>query len=359
MRTPLALIAVAAAFSPAAAEAGGALSDEIGLSTSPGAGSQPKTGVATNALRGSWDLSEQWTLKLGCDLSRTVPSASDIAPKLRPRAETSITIIPGIAYAPDEHVSLELDGSLSPRSTTEADSSFKITTDQGTGEATALITSVTSTYGGSFWLGYDTAGEGDFETSLSLSLAGTHFSTTEQITALEGPNGGVLGPAALAQFCRTHRCSAQRKALLGQHPDSLGQLSVGASATETLWQDSDVAATFTYYLYSDDPTQIGYFNLASAGRTVSFGSGLPIAPPLWSLRPDLAHRFGPVLVDLAYQHTQYVAAEGSSDLLGLRIQVKLGKAVKIWASGSAQRDRDWEGKVAPAGAISAGVKVRW
>jgi hypothetical protein len=360
MRTHLVLAALAAAFLPARSWAGASISEELGLSTSPSAGSQPRAGAVTNALSGSVELSDAWALRLGVNLSLTTPSRSDIAPELKPSSSTSISLLPAIDWDPNEHISMELGFSLSPRSTIQADSSVSLTILGVPRDFAALISSVSSSYGASFWLGYDTAGDSDFETGAAVSLGAMHYATKQKIEKIVSRTGNVLSDATVLEYCRTLRCSQQRKALLGPHPDSLDQLSLGGSLAETFWKDTDLALAFTYYLYDEDPTQVGYFNLTTAGASgVSFGTGLPLAPPQWMLRPDLVHRFGSFQLGLWYRHTQYVTGEGAGDLVGVKAQYKFSKAFRLWASVSFERDRDAEGTLIPTNAAAAGVKVRW
>ena len=349
MRTHLVLAALAAAFLPARSWAGASISEELGLGTSPSAGSQPRAGAVTNAISGSVELSDAWALRLGVNLSLTTPSRSDIAPELKPSSSASISLLPAIDWDPNEHISMELGFSLSPRSTTQADSIVSLPI---LGDVAALISSVSSSYGASFWLGYDSAGDSDFETGASLSLGAMHYNTRQKIEGIQGRKGSVRSAEVLSELCRalTPGCKKWR-ALLGPHPDSLDQLSFGGSLTGSFWKDTDLSLAFTYFLYGEDPTQVGYFNL--------FGTGLPFAPPQWMLRPDLVHRFGSFQLGLWYRHTQYVTGEGAGDLVGVKAQYKFSKAFRLWASVSFERDRDAEGTLIPTNSAAAGVKVRW
>ncbi len=360
MRTHLVLAALAAAFLPARSGAAASITEELGVNSSPSTGSQPRTGAITNAFSGSAELSDAWALKLGICVSGTTPNPSDIAPELKPKGSTKISFLPAIDWDPNEHITTELSLSLSPRSTVQADSTFSLKILGATRDFAALISSVSSSYGASFLLGYDTAGDSNFEAGAAVSLGATHYSTAQKIERIEWKNGTVLSAATMLAACKTQRCSEQRSALLGPHPESLDQFTFGGALTGAFWKDTDLALAFTYYLYGEDPTQVGYYNLTTAaGSGVSFGTGLPLAPPQWVLRPDLVHRFGSLQLGLWYQHTRYVAGEGAGDLVGVKAQYKFSRAFRLWASVDFQRDRDAEGTLVPTRAAAAGVKVRW
>ncbi len=215
-------------------------------------------------------------------------------------------------------------------------------------------------------MGYDTAGDSDLELGASASVGATHYDTTQRIVQLDGMNVTI---PALVRYCSAHTCSKQRQALLDRlqndgalkaQSNAFDQVSLGASASATLWRDTDVGLGGMYCLYAEDPTQVGYFSLASTGKVgAPVGTGVPLAPPQWSLRPDLAHRFGDLQVALWYQHTQYVPGEGRGELVGLKVQYRFSKAFRLWLTAAAQRDRDAEGSIVQTGAASLGAKVRW
>ena len=77
--------------------------------------------------------------------------------------------------------------------------------------------------------------------------------------------------------------------------------------TAIVEQDTDLTLSGDYYHYEEDPTQVGFFSVATAGRTlVTGGNGVPIAPLRYLLRPEVVHRFGDFSAKLWVTTGRYV-----------------------------------------------------
>jgi hypothetical protein len=173
----------------------------------------------------------------------------------------------------------------------------------------------TSSFGFGLGAEYDTAGDSDAESVLGLAVGTTAYSTTQRARIGKGA-ARVLGPAQAS---------------------SLLQWRVTASCTETLFEDSDLGISASYYLYSRDPTQSGLYGPAVLGR-VAPGDGIPIEPLQYSLRPNLAHRFGPLRFSAYGQLGHYFGGEGWSWIGGLKLRYRFSDMVAAWLSGNLQQD---------------------
>jgi hypothetical protein len=118
---------------------------------------------------------------------------------------------------------------------------------------------------------------------------------------------------------------------------SLLQWRATASFTETLFEDSDLGMSASYYLYSRDPTQSGVYGPAVLGR-FAVDDGIPIEPLQYSLRPDIVHRFGPLRASAYGQLGHYLGGEGWSWIGGLKLRYRFSDMVSAWLSGNLQHD---------------------
>jgi len=200
------------------------------------------------------------------------------------------------------------------------------------------------------------------EWSLTAGIGLTRFDTDQRIVALEESNGTVSTTDAILRYCQTHTCSKALLQVIGPKPTARldsGKLSLGG--TLTLLQGTDVTISGDYYAYRQDPTQVGYFSLGSTGRMqIAGGSGVPIAPLRYLVRPELAQRIGDFSLRLWVQAGRYVEGAGQTTRgAGARLQYKVTKAFKVWATASAQRDVDSEGSVSISTTFSLGLGYKF
>jgi hypothetical protein len=118
---------------------------------------------------------------------------------------------------------------------------------------------------------------------------------------------------------------------------SLVQVRTGATLTLTIADDTDLGVDGAYFAYdTKDPNSVGLFDVTAGGATTSFGAGLPMLPPRWSARPELAHRFGSLSLRAYYQYTDRVDG-GAGHTAGGKVQLGVG-SIKLYATGSYRAD---------------------
>jgi hypothetical protein len=108
-----------------------------------------------------------------------------------------------------------------------------------------------------------------------------------------------------------------------------------------------------------DPGTVGSFDVTSRGLTTTFGTGMPMLPMRWSLRPELAHRFGILSLRGGYQLGQIAMKDaGLSHGATARVQLALGH-VKPYAAVGARRDTLDNSTTSDTWMVSAGTTVRF
>ncbi len=332
------------------------ISDEVGLGASQTDPHNPRTGQISDTVSASIDVGSGWSLDLSAGLTRVgaIAASSD---QFGSRGGNTVFFSPGVTYEAGDHVLLGLALGFSPKSTLLADTTLAYTGPLGgTTEADAQLSSTTSSSNVRLSFSYDTLGESNYETALDFDVVASHFDTEQHIEKLRGPNGGVVDQAQLQAYCQTHVCSGQLLGLLRSRATPLNQTQVRAGIVETFFQNTDVGLSGAYFFYDRDPTDIGFFELATAGRSMlSFGNGIPLAPVQWSLRPEVTRRFGDFSVRLWLEHGLYVDNEGTTNVLGVKLQYKFSKTFRMWVTASWQRDRDIEDNVTAFNQVALGA----
>jgi hypothetical protein len=123
---------------------------------------------------------------------------------------------------------------------------------------------------------------------------------------------------------------------------------------------TDISLGGAYYWYDHDPTTLGYFSLATVGRTSATDAGLPsLAPLRYTVRPGLGHSFGVMRVDLWYQYGRYTVREERSHGAGLRLQYRFGRALSAWLRLDGQGDFDRQNDTTVSALVVIGLRGRF
>jgi hypothetical protein len=344
----------------------GEIIDEAAVGSSQPTPENPRQGQAANLVRGSLFLSDAFTLNASVLLTLEGGAPPPQGSPFQASYGGAVALASlGFDWEADDHFTLGLRGDLSPPS-----EQYSATTVQYQATRTspfetvdALLRTRSSSWGGALTLGYDTAGDGDYESSVLASVTATNLTSDERLTQVQGRLGRVVSAADLRTFCRTTptKCSKSLRAVLSDQQFSLAQVRLAGAFTETLFEDTDLTLGGEYYIYSDDPTQLGFFSVASAGRLTNLGgSGVPIAPLQWTVRPEITHRFGAFSARLWVQAGQYVDGAGQGTAaIGARLQYKFTRAFRMWVSASGQKDTDVDGNESKSGLLALGMAYRF
>jgi hypothetical protein len=342
------------------------VSDELGVGTEQPTATSPRAGFVYDRLGALFNLTDVWGLRGDLMLTHDDATPAQAGAAFGSSGGNIPFADVGVEFSPTEHIlsSLELD--FSPKSKQFNDAPIEINAvTGGTLTADANLSSVTSSYGAILTFGLDSAGDSNLEGSVNATLGVTRFDSTQAIVEVATAKQ-IYDLDLLRSECRTLRAEGQDRkgcaALLGD-PSNLTQARAALNATATLFQDNDVGLTFAYYFYDQDPTTVGYYSVTTAGRLgtgYQFGTGLATAPYVWTLRPNLAHWFfGRLKVDVSYQYGQYWPGQGYSHTFGARIDFKINRAWKIWASAVGQQDVDGTGTATGSSLVTFGARWRF
>jgi hypothetical protein len=335
------------------------LSDEIGVGSSQSNPRNPRTGFIYDRIAGVADASESVSFRFDLTLTHDAATKPSQGAQFGDTGGNVFAGAFGVEWSPSEHFPLSFEIDLSPKSTALSDTTVTFDVGSTSANADALLRATSSSLGFVASAGFETAGDSDFESALGSSLSLTHYSTTQILADIATAAGPVDRQQIISYCTRTGNlgkgCRQLGPALRLQSVD-LNQFKASASFTETFVANTDLTLGGSYYFYDKDPSLVGYFSIASIGRSVSLGNGVPAAPLRYSIRPDLSQKFGAFSANLWYQYGQYVAGDGYGHSAGLKLQYKISKAVKIWASGTWQNDIDAQSNSQISSTLALGAR---
>jgi hypothetical protein len=282
-------------------------SDDVTLGRISSPSAKTSTPYWSDRLRGTVEPTDTLAFDLGASVTRYGATPGVAAMNI-----FQFTL--GTSYTPNDHLAFDIDGFLSPESTSV------VRGVQITNASKGAVRDRTSAMGFDFGAEYDTAGDTNAESAIGLSLGTTAYSSTQAVRLRKTPSAtsatsGMFG-------------APEQASLLQSHAD--------LSLTETLYADTDIGLLGTYYVYNRDTAQSGYYGTSVFGRSVD--DGIPIAPLQYTVRPSLTHRFAGLQLRVYAQYGDYRSGDGSSFLAGFKAQYKFTRAVRAWLGGYIQRD---------------------
>jgi hypothetical protein len=312
------------------------VSNELSSNSTQATDANPRAGNVSDALAASFDLSDDWTLNAGASLTAESKTAALERGSFGSSGNAVTAFSLGIDWQASESWTTALSVDFSPPSTQYTGTQVQV--DAAGTQANALLRSRSSSVEAGLDLTYDTAGESALEWSFGGGITTTHLVTDQSITAVRYSAGGkVATTQQVRDYCASNKCpAALLLALRPQTNVTLDSQKLSGSVTAIAGKDTDLTLAGDYYIYDQDPTQVGYYSVARVGR---FGNGLNIAPVKFTVRPEVAHRFGDFSVKVWVQAGRYVPGTGQSTAsAGLKLQYKFSKAFKMWATASGERD---------------------
>ncbi len=346
--------------------------------TTPG---NPSAGSSGGGVSGTLQTSDAWAIDLSAGLSRTRATPAAAGDAFPTSGGSVVTITGGPSWTPNDNWTLNADLMISPKATTLANTTVTIDTSGKSAPLDAQLRSVNSSWGIILGGSYETSGESAFEHGGSVVPALNHYATKDEIAAFAGGKNADL-PATYKAKCsgpvaaKTAAC--KRLASVSTPQDVvINQFSLNASYTAMLYQRTDVSLGATAYAYDRDPTEIGYFSLATSGKEskkkadtgnsqraaeFSFGSGAPLQPLRYSASAGVSHAFGEesrlkLALNAGYGH--YYDGSGYNTNLSIKASYKFTShwRASLVVSGNSDVQTD-NGVDTPAksGAVSATVK---
>ncbi len=302
------------------------VSADLASSLTTSSSDNPRTGSVSAALAGSYDLSDAWNL--GASLLYTRDLATKTATTSSAGSNVFLLGLSG-AWMPSAHWLFLLNAAFSPP--TEQRSATTVTAVNGT-MADVVIDSRTWSLGGLLTGAWSSAGDSAFESTIDVLAGATELNVFQQAELGTTPAARALRTTCeTAAGRRTQLC-----ALVNGTETPLLQGRFGAGYVATLWTRFDVGLEGSYFVYDRDPEEVGYFAPVLLGRT-SLGSGVPVLPTRFSLKPSLVYRFNKVTLKASYVFSQYTSP-GSNHVVTAKVTWKLTHALRLSLAVTAQVD---------------------
>lgn len=193
----------------------------------------------------------------------------------------------------------------------------------------AIIDSNSYSFGAQLYGGWMSDWGGDFESMVDVGAGFNRYDIFQKLRLQDG------------EFVR--RLCGRRDFEVCQLVDGvstpLWQGRFSASYTATLLRNTDLGAEVTAFVYDRDPADVGYFSVVQAGRS-DLGSGVPVLPLVFSVRPSVSHRFSRLTLRVSYQYGLYASALGAMHAATVKTTLKLGTDWRLWLSVTGQLDVD-------------------
>jgi len=318
---------------------------EAGPSLTAPTEADPRTGNLQARAEGTLEASDAWALFGTFQYTRDFGTRSQ---EVSATGSDVFLLGLGATWTPDEHWLATLSLALAPPSLQRNATAFTTAAGQ---TAAALVDSRAWSLGGLVQVGCATGVEAPLEATFDLVAGLTRYDVFQQLVL------GPAGRAALVATCQAHPARPRCRLLSGAATPLL-QGRLGASATVTLGEDTDLGLAVDGYLYDQDPAAVGYFSLVSLGR-VELGTGVPLQPLALSVKPSLLQRLDRFTLKATYQLGLYVAGLGTTHALTVKVSWRASEEVTLWLSATGQVDVAQGAAVDPGGSALAGTLIRW
>ncbi len=305
----------------------------------------PRTGSVGLGASGSYDFNDAWSLMAMAVYTRDL--ATRTPESFSPGSNVFLFSL-GAMWLPTDSLMTMLTVSGSP----PVDQSNATSVTGPFGRSTDVtINSRTSSFG-AMWNGlWSSSGFSNFEHTVDVTLGFNRYNVIQRLALPDSLAGN-----ALRQACAEDR-PLEICPLVKGRASPLWQGRFGAGYTATLFTRTDVGLEATYFLYDKPPSEVGYFSLVSLGREL--GTGVPVLPMRLSVRPHVAHRFGPVTVKLTYQYGLYTESLGALHAVTARASLKVSKAWRLSLSVTGQLDASFGTVSNRGGQALLGVLYAW
>jgi hypothetical protein len=183
------------------------------------------------------------------------------------------------------------------------------------------------------------------DVSVDLEAGFTHYASDQTMTSFEQAPGGAVSDATA--FATSPRCVASPTPLCNLvaqasklQSSKLEQLRLGTTVTATILDATDVGVGGAYYIYDQgQPDTAGFYEVSAGASLGAYGAGMPLIPPRWSVRPEIAQRFGRVVTARVwYQYAAYASSDVSTGhTVGAKLQLRTGN-FRPYVTGSWRAD---------------------
>jgi hypothetical protein len=297
-----------------------------------------RSGFFTDRLSGSNHLSSPLDLLYGAAVTRDLGARASAGSPFPDRGGTIVRLWSGLEWQLSRRWALIPVASGSLPSTTQT--SINVPYQDATGAPTTVAGDLrikASSVGGELSAEYDTLDAWPVELVVTLTGGFTNFWISQGLTKLQLANDAIVTTTALKQQCQASTCSQQIQDLLAKPNSSVVQ-AYGEVDLTGIVRRTDVGVSGTGYGYSQDPGHIGFFGVAGFARGPTSGDGYPAAPLLFQLWGHALQTLGAWRLAGSASFGRYVDGEGSSESLSLKVAYAASPRIRLWATGTLQRD---------------------
>ncbi|MSP91480.1 MAG: hypothetical protein EXR79_06715 [Myxococcales bacterium] len=372
----------AIAFAPPSAFASN-IGTSYSLSRTPATEGYPASGGQSLSLSGSWDASE--TLSIDPNLSMYKAYATTDASGVVTPGTASWTLGLGAGYTWSDHWVFGVAGSFAPATTGMNATTLGLENEKGQGiDVHGTLSDKSGSQGAELSVSYDSAGDSSVEWGVALAVPVSRYTTTQTFA----PDAGNTENPKFVNLAQKKCAVAAQKsappsdlcktlaAMSKTQGDFIFEVPLNVNLNLTLWEFSGVSLGVTKYIYSKEPSEVGYFTLTSANRkaaqsavdkapkaaadrtsAMSFGSGIATGSTDTAVSLSLSHRFSAWKVGVTMAHTAYREEQGGNWSVSGKVYLKLNKTWRVGVNASDQRDTDSTG--ANTQSFSAGGNLRF
>jgi hypothetical protein len=315
------------------------VSDQLSVGVAPSSPSIPRTGFLSDKILGSNELSSSLALIYSAAVTRDLGAPASAGSRFPDRGGTIFRLGAGTEWQASRHWALIPMVSGSPPSTTRT--STTIPFQDATGMSTNLAGDLqvkSSSVGGELTVELDTLDAWGPELVVTTTAGLLNYWSTQRLLKLQLASDAVVTQAALAQQCQTQGCSPEVHSLLGKQSPTLLQAYAELDVTGII-RRTQLGVSGTAFGYSHDPAQFGFFGIAAFARGPSIGDGVPLAPLRLSVQGHVTQKLGRFRFAATGEAGDYVDSEGSTVSLSAKPSYDVTPRVRLWATGTWQRDR--------------------
>lgn len=322
----LRLLVIAIGFIPTAARADG-VTNEISTGTTSG-----NTWIANRTV-GEWEIDRALVLNVAYGATRG--------------STWSHAVSVAASYELDEHLSVTGVARWAPAATAAS----QLTLPGADGEDGGIAELVVKSSSGALaaTLGYQSTGDGEGETSASITMAIDHVAARQALTSIDGRDGAMVTLDDLRARCELQTCHPGIDAALSGDLRRLSQLSVSASVVRTEDRDVDLGLDATYYFHAGP--------LAGSSRVAE---GAVASLPLhYALSPSFAHRWRTVQATLGGTYASYLESQGEEIGGFAKVQYKPTRSVRLYSTLAGTWVIDAFQQLSTSFSFAVGGKYTW
>ncbi len=300
--------------------------------TTTSSDNNPRSGGAGLSVSGAVDLSDSWSLFSTVGYLRNFPQHT--SDRSSPGGNV-FNVSLGALWIATDHVMamLSIQGSPPSQQLTATQGSFVRPLIQEVQTFDIRVSSTASSLGAMATIGWASMGGSRWESMLDVTAGINYFDVTQRLVVADAARAALLDSVCASTSRPGPLCTLRE----GAHTP-LFQGRIGASYSAILIRDTTATMEGAFYVYDRNPLDVGYFSLATVGRSFDVGGGVPVNPLLWSIRPSVSHRVSRVTLKFLYQLGFYWGDTGQNHVVTLRDNVKLLPRVTLLCSLTAQTD---------------------